>query len=411
MIAESSLNDFYRAYAQLVIRTGINLEPDHPVLISTGWETYTFAVQISEEAYRQGASQVKIEVRDERLTAQRLKFAPASSWALTPPGLAEEYQGYVDQGWSRVALEDLAASEILEGANPDGLRVLRQARNRLTRSYQAAQMSDRFPWVVVAAPSPSWMKKLGLSETELVKLLEPLLLLNTPDPQAAWDAKMRAIERRCQRLNNLSLKELRYRGPGTDLSIGLRPEHRWVGGASEIHGRPFLCNIPTEEVFSAPDAFAVNGRVALTKPVTVLGALVQGGWLVFKDGKVVDSGAQRNAENLKRYFEIDEGASRLGEVALVDENSPIALSGRLFGSSLYDENAACHIALGAAYPICYADPDHLVTDEAKRTQGCNTSAVHTDVMIGSPQIDVDGITAQGESVPLLRQGCFTAELR
>ncbi len=411
MSQNHTFSDFSQAYARLVIRTGINLEPGRSVLISTGWETYEFAVQIAEEAYRQGASQVKIEVRDERLNAQRLKYAPASTWSLTPPGLAEEYQGYVDQSWARVAIEDLSASEILEGANPDGLKVLRQARNNLTKPYQAAQMSDRFPWVVIAAPSPSWMKKMGLSEAELVKLLEPLLLLNSPDPQTAWAVKMQTIERRCQTLNDLALRELRYRGPGTSLSIGLRPEHRWVGGASEIHGRSFLCNIPTEEVFSAPDAGAVQGRVALTKPVSVLGAQVQGGWLVFENGKVVSSGAERNAENLKRYFEIDEGAARLGEVSLVDEDSPIALSGRLFGSSLYDENAACHIALGAAYPICYEDPEKLTSDDAKKQRGCNLSSVHTDVMIGSPQLDVEGVTGDGRVVPLLVQGRFVPELR
>jgi aminopeptidase len=407
-----SLEHFWNAYARLAVETGINLDRGRAVLISTGWETYNFAQLIAKEAYRRGASLVKIDVRDETLTADRIAFSSPEFWTLNPPGLESEYAGYANDAWARVAIEDLGASLALEGVDAEALRILRQSKNALLRPYQAAQMADRFPWVVLAAPSPSWVKKLGLqNEIELAQLLTPFLLLDAPDPAQAWGKKMKKIETRCQSLNARSLKSLHFTGPGTDLEIGLRPEHRWTGGASLFKGRPFLCNIPTEEVFTSPDAATTQGRVSLTKPVSILGALVHGGWLVFKDGKVVDCGAEKNAKNLERYIEVDDGAKRLGEVALVDEDSPIAKSGRLFGSSLYDENAACHIALGAAYPICYADPEVLSSDEAKSERGCNLSSVHTDVMIGSNRLDVVGIDAQGNEVKILFQGHFVGEFR
>ncbi|NNM67903.1 MAG: aminopeptidase [Spirochaetales bacterium] len=407
-----SLETFWDAYARLAVETGINLDPGRAVLISTGWETYEFARRVAREAYRRGAALVKIDVRDETLTADRIAFSPSEFWTLNPPGLESEYSGYAEDAWARIAIEDLGASMALEGVDAEALRILRQSKNALLRPYQAAQMADRFPWVVIAAPSPTWVKKLGLkNEVELAHLLTPLLLLDSPDPSRAWEKKMNKIEARCRTLNAHGLQKLHFKGPGTDLEIGLRPEHRWTGGASLFKGRPFLCNIPTEEVFTSPDAGATQGRVSLTKPVAILGAQVHGGWLVFQNGKVTDCGAEKNAKNLERYLEVDEGAKSLGEVALVDEDSPIAKSGRLFGSSLYDENAACHIALGAAYPICYADPEALISDEDKKARGCNLSSVHTDVMIGSNRLDVVGIDAQGNEVKILSQGHFVGDFR
>lgn len=401
----------YRAYAQLLVRQGINLKNGQKVLISTGPGVYDFARLVAEACYQAGAAFVNIAVNDAFLSKVRAEYAEDSTLDYFPRFFQAEYEYYTYTDWARIALDDQEDMNLLAGVDSSILGRFRKARMTALSKYREAQMADRFAWTVAAVPGPNWAKRLGVSVEHLWDVLKPIVRLDRADPGLAWQDQNQILRTRCQRLNALGLKSLHFTGPGTDLTVGLTSRARWIGGgATDPDGRPFMPNLPTEEVFTTPDFRLTSGTARVTRPVEVLGMLVEGAWFRFEHGVVVESGADKGADHLAKFLAVDEGASRLGEIALVGEDSPIARSGLLFGSILLDENASCHMALGGGYPTALTGSDKLGSEAERLAAGCNVSLVHTDFMIGGPGVSVTGLTADGQTVPLLADGQWTAEL-
>jgi aminopeptidase len=288
-----------------------------------------------------------------------------------------------------------------------------RANRAMSKAYRPAlELITRHEinWTIVACATPAWAAAVfpDLPKDEAVARLWNAIFAasraDQPDPVAAWKKHDANLHARCDRLNEKSYSALHFRGPGTDLRVGLSDGHLWLGGGTTAgNGQYCIANMPTEEVFTTPHKDRVEGKVTSTKPLSHQGTMIEGISVEFKDGKIVEAHANRGQQVLQRMIETDEGARRLGEVSLVPHSSPISASGLLFMNTLFDENAACHIALGQAYSSCLRDGDTL-TPEQLTARGANSSLIHVDWMIGSNRIDVDGITAAGNSEPVMRAG-------
>jgi len=409
-------------YARVVVEVGVNIRPGQCLLINTGHGTYGFARALAKQAYKLGAKFVRIMVNDNYLTRYRLEEGRPEDWEWLPNYVLNESYEYLAEDWARIRIDNTEELDILKDLDPDGLSVLTSAGRKLLKKQQEALMRDEHSWCVVAAPGPAWARYIfSHSETdlplqdlsdqalveELWKRLSPILRLDKTDPSRAWYEHMAQLAKRSYQLNEHQFTGLKFQGPGTDLYVGLLPVSEWSGGNGKLpDGRPFLANIPTEEVFTTPDWRRTEGRVTVTRAVTVMENLVEGAWFEFKKGKVVDFGARKGATILDKFLNLDEGASSLGEIALVGAESPIFKSGLHFGSILFDENASCHMALGAGYPSCIRNSESLSSASDLKEAGCNVSLVHTDFMIGSPQITVLGINGKGEEIPIMQEGNF-----
>jgi aminopeptidase len=365
---------------------------------------------IAAAAYQRGAALVRVEYDDRKLARIRADLSREEYLDLPPAILQKESEVLAGEGWLQLRLAGEEDPDALVGADQGRLMRIQRARSTAIDVLRTVQMSSRIPWCVMPAATEGWAKKvLGpvAGAADLWSILVPILRLDEADPIAALRSHMARLASRRQALNALALRELRFTGPGTELVVELAPESRWQGGGDQTPaGHAFMPNIPTEECFTTPDWRGTEGHAALSRPVRLLGGLVEGGRLRFKAGVVIDCSADRGGEALARFLETDTGARRLGEVALVDSGNPIGRSGRVFDSPLIDENAACHIALGAGYAMAFAGADQWGEAE-KAAHGFNTSLVHADVMIGSPEVDVTAVDASGRQLALLRKGAFT----
>jgi len=285
-----------------------------------------------------------------------------------------------------------------------------KASRKALNFVSSSLMNGEHSWCVICSPGPEWARKvLGdkATEEELWDVLKPVLRLDRDDPVQAWEEHGKELHERCGLLNDMKLDRIHFEADGTDLTLGLTPVSRWNGGPSALpDGRMVFNNLPTEEVFTTPDFRRCDGVVRTTKALKVLESQVEGAWFRFESGRVTEFGADKGRDILEKFLNMDDGARSLGEVALVDEGSPIAASGLLFGSILYDENASCHIALGAGYPFCMELPPGTSGEAALKEAGCNVSLVHTDFMIGSSTMNVTGYDAGGQAFPLIRNGSF-----
>lgn len=271
-------------------------------------------------------------------------------------------------------------------------------------------MENRVKWTVAAHPTPAWAKTVfpDLSEDEALKKLWEKVFdatrVSMPEPVKAWQEHDAALKKHQNFLNEMQFEKLLYKGPGTDLEVYLVEGHLWVGGSGKCErGETFMANIPTEEVFSMPHAFKVNGTVKATKPLAARGKIIDGFYFTFKDGKVIDFDAKEGKETLQALLDSDEGARRLGEVALVADNSPISNTGILFKNTLFDENASCHFAIGNAYSENIKNGAFLSDEEAKKS-GMNNSIIHVDFMVGGPELSVIGVKKDGSKIELLKNG-------
>jgi aminopeptidase len=394
--------------AQLAVRVGLNLAPGQELVMTASVEALELSRRITEQAYKAGASLVTTLLSDDRSALARYRFARDDSFDAAPgwlfDGMAAAFRG----GAARLAVVGDDPSLL---AQEDPEKVARANRAR-SRAYQPALeliVSSAINWTLVASATPAWAATVfpdDAPDVALAKLWDAIFKasrVDAPDPVAAWAEHNAALLRRRDMLNAKRFRALRFQGPGTDLRVGLADGHAWMGGASPakngISGNP---NIPTEEVFTTPHAAMTEGVVRATKPLSYQGTLIRDIAVRFEGGRIVESSASSGASVLERMIGTDTGARQLGEVALVPNSNPIAQSGLLFFNTLFDENAASHIALGQAYSKCFVRDDLSAAE--LDAAGANRSLIHVDWMIGSAETDVDGLHADGSAEPLMRRG-------
>jgi len=360
-------------------------------------------------ALRAGAGLVTPILADEEITLARFRFGPDASFDRAPDWL---YDGVAKAFGANTARLAIVGEDPMLLANEDPAKVARASKANSIAYQPALEKIAGFDinWNLVAYPTDSWAKRVFPGETDDVavgRLAEAIFSasrVDNDDPVAAWTSHNAALGRRTEWLNARKFHALHYSGPGADLTIGLADGHEWQGGAATAkNGITCNPNIPTEEVFTTPHARRVDGRVVSTKPLSYQGSLIDSIAVRFEAGRIVEAKAARGEDVLQKVLDSDDGARRLGEVALVPHSSPISKSGLLFFNTLFDENAACHIALGQCYAKCFVGGDKLSPDEIA-ARGGNKSMIHIDWMIGSDKTDIDGIRADGSRVPVFRQG-------
>ncbi|MBA3884940.1 MAG: aminopeptidase [Acidobacteria bacterium] len=404
------------SYADLAVRVGLNLQPGQRLMIigplATGGvslEAAPFVREIAASAYRAGARMVEALWGDEPLLMARFRHAPRESFdefsRWLPAALAE----HADNGDAILSVYANDPDQ-LQGEDLQRITALQHSTARAVRPFRDRISRNDTNWTVVAAAAPAWARKVfpGLDDaTATARLWEAiarLCRLDQPDPVEAWRGHLDALTMRKDRLNRSRYTALKYTGPGTELTIGLPDSHLWVSGQSANRaGVMFAPNVPTEEVFTMPHKDQVDGVVSSTKPLSYGGTLIEEFRLEFAAGRVVRASAAKGEDVLRDLVATDEGAARLGEIALVAHSTPISQSGLLFYNTLFDENAASHVALGSAYRFTYSGGEQM-TEEAFEAAGGNRSAIHVDFMIGSGALDVDGVRPDGAAEPLMRAG-------
>ncbi|MGH2835158.1 MAG: aminopeptidase [Solirubrobacteraceae bacterium] len=397
-----SLAERIAAIAELAVGIGANVQPGQNVAISADSGHEPLARATAEAAYLRGAKFVDVSYFDPHIKHARLKHAPRDTLSFVPSWIGDRVLAIGEDGAARISFQGPVEPHLFDDIDPRlvGLDLLPRTRESII--VVAKQQTN---WCIVPFPTPDWASLVhpdmepGAAYELLWTEIERILRLDEPDPVAAWEARLAQLEGISGRLNGLALDALRYSGPGTDLTVGLLPGSRWISGKMEsIHGVTFTANIPTEETFTAPDPTRVDGVVTATKPLLVPGAApIEGLRVRFEGGRAVQIDADSGAEILRSMCARDEGAARIGEVALVDRESRIGQSGSVFYSILLDENAASHLALGNAYPFSVDSPDR---------ERANKSTIHIDFMVGSDQVDVTGVTADGAAVALLREAAW-----
>lgn len=399
-------------YARLIVKTGINLQKGQILVINAPVGCAGFAREIAEIAFREGAKDVVMNWRDDLFSRARFLLAPEEVFEEFPQWKKEFFVSYARQGAAFLTIED-DDPEVMKGV--DTGRIMKDTRSRVeaVKEYRDRLMTNKNQWCVTAVPSEAWAKMVfpELNGEEAVERLWQEILktvkADTENPVAAWEEHKSNLKRSLDFLNQSCFKELHYKNSaGTDLKVELPEGHLWLGGADYTpENLEFIANMPTEEVFTLPKKTGVNGKVVSTKPLSYNGNVIDGFSLTFKDGRIVDYMAEKGYEALKSIIETDEGAHYLGEVALVPFDSPISNSGILFYNTLFDENASCHLAIGKAYPKCIKDDDKLTKEELE-SLGVNESFTHVDFMIGSRDLEITGITADGTEVAVFRNGNF-----
>jgi aminopeptidase len=395
--------------AEVAIRVGLGLRPGQELVITASLDAVPMARRITEQAYRAGASLVTTLYADDEATLMRYHFAPNESFERAPKWLYDGMASAFKSGAARLAITG-ADPLLLSNEDPDKVG---RANHAVSKAYRPALeiiTRHEINWTIVASATPAWAAAMFPDDTPeeaLAKLWEAIFhtsRVNTDDPISAWKAHDGGLQKRAAFLNEKRYSALRYRGPGIDFHLGLADDHLWLGGGTTA-GNGVYCipNLPTEEVFTTPHKDHADGTVTATKPLSYQGTMIEGIHVRFKGGSIVEARATKGQEVLEKLIGTDEGARRLGEVALVPHSSPIASSGLLFFNTLFDENAASHIALGQAYSSCLRDGDKL-TPEQLAAKGANDSLIHVDWMIGSDKLDIDGVTGSAVVEPLMRQG-------
>lgn len=401
-----------KKYADLLVATGINVSKDHTVVLSIDVDQAPLARLVSEAAYERGAKKVIVNWADDGLTRLDYQHQDIETLKDVPEYKIAEMDYIIEEGASRISVRS-SDPDALAGLDSDKIAESQKARSAAMRPMMEATQANKISWLVASAAGEEWAKKVfpDLETTEeqvdaLWNAIFESVHLYEEDPIAYWENKVDTLQTKANELNKEAFTALHYKAPGTDLTVGLPKGHRWEGaGSTNARGEIFVANMPTEEVFSAPDANRVDGVVVSTKPLSYAGSIIEGMEFHFKDGKVTQITADKGEEVIKKLIEQDDGASRLGEVALVPDESPISQSGLTFFNTLFDENASNHLALGSAYAFSLEGGTEMTREELNEA-GLNESNTHVDFMIGSDQMDIDGIKEDGSSVPVFRNGTW-----
>jgi len=395
--------------AQVAIKVGLRLEKGQDLIMSAPIEALPLVRLITEFAYKNGAGLVTTIFSDPQAILARYKYAPDLSFERAPDWMFEGMGKAFDNNAARLAI---VADNPMLLANEDPKKVGRANKAMSIASTPMRKRIVEFDinWNIVAYPGTDWAKLVfpDVDEEMAVKKLAEAIFaasrVDGDDPVAAWEEHNKVLAKKTAWLNGQDFASLNFVGPGTNLTVGLADGHEWMGGEAKAKNS-ITCNpnIPTEEVFTTPHGLKVEGYVCSTKPLSYNGTLIEDISVKFNEGRIVEAKASRGEDVFINMLDTDAGARRLGEVALVPHSSPISQSGTLFYNTLFDENAACHIALGQCYSKCFRDSQNI-TPEQVVAKGGNESQIHVDWMIGSDKIDIDGITKNGDKVPVFRKG-------
>jgi aminopeptidase len=414
--ADSTHDRRLQTYAELAIKIGLNLRPGQRLLIigplangGASLDAAPLVRQLVTSAYKAGSPYVETLWGDEPSMLLRFAHAPRQTFGEYSSWLPDVLLKHVESGHATLSVY-ANDPDLLKNEPTDLVGAVQQAVSRSVVPFRERISRNQTNWAVIAAAAPGWAARVFPDlppDQQVARLwdeIAKMCRLDQPDPLAAWEAHLQTLAARRDYLNSRQYRALKYTGPGTDLMLGLPEGHVWVSGRTESqNGIPFTANLPTEEVFTMAHKDRVDGLVRSTKPLSYAGTLIENFSVKFSGGRVVDYEAERGKAVLKQLVETDEGAARLGEVALVPHSSPVSQSGLLFYNTLFDENAASHVALGSAYRFTLHGGESM-SDDAFAQAGGNRSATHVDFMIGSGDLDVDGVRADGSTEPLMRRG-------
>jgi aminopeptidase len=395
-------------YADVVVHIGLNLRNDQRLAIRAILDDAPFVRKVTESAYKAGARYVDVQWSDEPSNRIRMQHADNEALTEVPDWILTRYEEFYERGDAELAIHS-SDPDLLNGIDPERIALSRNARlKKLVEPLRKYENASN--WCVVATATPSWAKKVFPdipvedAQAKLWEFIFKACRIDVPDPVAAWQEHTDKLEKYKDYLNQKGYTSLHYKGPGTDLIVGLPEKQVWIGAQESFkNGITCTVNIPTEEVFTAPHKDRVNGHVKATLPLNLTGVLIEDFTATFENGRAVKVTAKKGEADLLKLIGTDDSASHLGEVAIVPNSSPINQSGILFYNTLFDENASCHLAFGNAYRTSIKGGENM-TDEEFAAEGGNKSLIHTDFMIGSAELDIDGITADGTREPVMRQG-------
>ena len=407
--------ELLQKYAEAIVRVGLNLRAGQRLIITNATARGVppagrpLVHAVTKAAYEAGARYVDVIWGDEEMLRLRIQNAPADSFSEYPKW---HVHGILDMIKNGDALLSIYANnpDIYDGLDPERLGAMQRGHLENWQEVSLNVTRNAINWCVVAAAAPAWAAKIfpDLPEAEAMEKLWQAIFETTravePDPVAAWEQHIKNMRKRANYMQARKFTALHYKSDKTDFTLGLPNGHKWISAQSMAeNGVPFTANMPTEEIFTLPDRQRADGVVHSTFPLSYGGSLIDDFTVTFENGRIVKVSAKKNEAILQKLVDTDEGSHRLGEVALVPVSSPIARRGHLFYNTLFDENASCHIAIGRAYRFTLIGGEEL-TDEEFNTSGGNTSMTHVDFMIGSPQMDLDGIREDGTREPVMRSG-------
>lgn len=403
-----NFNENLKKYARLIAETGVNVQDNHTVVLQISVDQAPLARLITEEAYRLGAAEVIVQWSDETIQREFLAHAATDRIENVPQYKIDQTDDWIAKGASRISVVS-SNPDALAGVDAQRVATFQAANGKALVNLRKATQANKVSWTVVVTlvKAPKVFPELATSEEQVDALWNEIFKttrIYEENPVIAWDIHDKKLQEKAAELNEQQFTALHYTAPGTDLTIGLPKNHLWEGaGSYNARGEEFMANMPTEEVFTAPDSRRVDGYVSSTKPLSYAGTIISGMKFTFKDGKVVDFSAEQGEEALKNLLAIDEGAKHLGEVALVPDPSPISQSGLIFYNTLFDENASNHLAFGSAYAFNLQGGTEMSEEELAEA-GLNRSQTHVDFMVGSDKMNIDGIKEDGTIVPVFRNG-------
>ncbi|WP_100488935.1 aminopeptidase [Sporolactobacillus pectinivorans] len=396
-------------YAELAVKVGANVQKGQEVIVKAPVDAGELVRLVTEKAYQAGAKRVYFNWTDDGLDRLRLIYASEDVIRDYPVWKADMLEALVKRGAACIDIRTTGVG-MTDGIDPHKAAIDQEVAWQALNTYYDYRMSDRVSWTILIYPTVEWAKKLfpgkirELAVKDLWNVIFRMTRIDRDDPVQAWEDHLNTLAEKKRVLNGKKFRKLHYQAPGTDLEIAFDPAYHWdTGTSTNSNGTRFVANMPTEEVYTLPLRTGVNGTVTSTKPLNYGGTLIEKISLTFENGRIIRYEAEKGEEILKRLIETEEGSHYLGEVALVPVDSPISASGLTFYTTLFDENASCHLAIGKAYPTCLDGGTDMSREELNR-HGANDSLVHVDFMVGSAELDIDGETGDGRWEPVFRKG-------